>query len=86
MGEFVGAWCECSHAMQWHDVTGRCTYLESRFDHTTQKNINVPCECFELRVDGVHISTWPDECKRCGEKHRHIDAETELCGACRRLT
>lgn len=51
------AWCECSHVASWHDDTGRCTHKASRFDHATQKNINVPCECFELRVAHVELIT-----------------------------
>lgn len=86
MGEHLGAWCECGHNTSWHDDTGRCHFKESRLDHATQRNIDVPCECFTLRVADVVVTTWPDECKQCGEKHKHIDAETELCGACRRLT
>lgn len=83
MGEHMQAWCECSHCSSWHDNTGRCTYLDSRLDHTTQQNIDVPCECFELRIADAEVFTWPDECAQCKGRHRHVDAVSGLCGRCR---
>lgn len=48
-------WCECGHHESWHRDGERCTYLESRFDHATQTNIDVPCECFSLDLAYVEI-------------------------------
>lgn len=55
--DYMQAWCECKHCASWHDDTGRCTRLSSRFDHATRTNIDVPCECFELRVAHVELIT-----------------------------
>ncbi len=48
-------WCECSHHESWHVDGGRCTHLANRFDHATQRNIDVPCECFELKLSYVEV-------------------------------
>lgn len=83
MGEHMQAWCECHHATECHNDVGRCHFKASRLDHTTQRAIDVPCECFELRVADVVVHTWPDKCKQCRRRHVHVDSETELCGRCR---
>ena len=55
--DYMQAWCECHHCASWHDETGRCTHKDSRLDHAPMTNIDVPCECFELRVAHVELIT-----------------------------
>jgi hypothetical protein len=85
MGDYVQAWCDCGHSSSWHRDNGRCAYLASRLDHATRSNIEVPCECFELRIAHIEVLTWPDYCIACGNRHTYVDAETEMCGNCRRI-